>query len=190
MSETEEAFSRFALPYWRRLNLVARRYAKSQEDAQDLVQETLMRAWANYSPSDERTYRAGWLFVILRRIAAEWARTAGRRIKLVPVDHDELTELLPRELSDPFARMPSVTEDAFCELLDDKIVAALDSLETVYREVILLSVAGDLTYREVAQVLDCPVGTVMSRMARARCTLRERLSEFAQVQGWIQEIPR
>ena len=64
-----------------------------------------------------------------------------------------------------------MSEEQFREFLDDKIAAALDALDPPFREVIILSVAGDLTYKEVAAVLDCPVGTVMSRMARARRTL-------------------
>ena len=70
-------------------------------------------------------------------------------------------------------------ERQFREFLDDKIAAALSALDPPFREVIVLSVAGGLSYREIAQVLDCPVGTVMSRMARARRTLRERLAQCA-----------
>ena len=65
--------------------------------------------------------------------------------------------------------------------------AALDALEPSFREVVVLSVVGDLTYREVAQVLDCPMGTVMSRMARARRALRERLADYARAKGWAVE---
>lgn len=184
MSETETAFLRLVHPCWRRLHLVARNYAGNAEAARDLVQETLLRAWAAYNPGEDRSYREGWLFVIQRRIAAERARHAQRGVSLEPVEHDELTELVGADLTEPFEAFPSSTEDKFREFLDRNIVAALDALEPVYREVVVLSVVADLSYREIAEVLGCPLGTVMSRMARARRALRERLASLAKAKGW------
>ncbi|MBI4717487.1 MAG: sigma-70 family RNA polymerase sigma factor [Planctomycetes bacterium] len=176
MSETEAAFLRLVRPCWRRLYLVARHYASSVEDARDLVQETLLRAWAAYNPSEDRSYREGWLFVIQRRVAAEWVRQAHRRVALEPGEHDELTELVGTDLSEPFAAIASSTENQFRDFLDEGVAAAFDALEPAFREVVLLSVAADLNYHEIAEVLGCPLGTVMSRMARARRKLRERLA--------------
>ncbi len=189
MIEVEAAFLRFVRPCWRRLHLVARHYAASADDARDLVQETLLRAWAAFSPSEERAYREGWLFVIQRNLAAEWARQARRRIKLVPVEQNELTELAGTELSEPFESLPSTTEDQFRELLDQKVVEAFDSLEPSYREVVLLSVAAELSYREIAEVLACPLGTVMSRMGRARRDLRQKLAGALKAKGWKSNTP-
>jgi len=184
MPEAETAFLRLVRPCWRRLHLVARHYAASAENARDLVQETLLRAWGAYDPNGDRSYREGWLFVIQRRVAAEWARTARRRVRLIPVEHDELTELVGTELSEPFESLPSATVDEFREFLDQNIVMAFDALEPSYREVVVLSVAAELTYREIADVLGCPMGTVMSRMARARRDLREKLSGVGRAKGW------
>ncbi len=78
-------------------------------------------------------------------------------------------------------------EERFREFLDERLVAALDALEPAFREVIILSVASGLNYREIAEVIGCPVGTVMSRMARARRALRERLGDLAQSQRWVRE---
>lgn len=164
---------------------MARRYAAGEEDARDLVQETMLRAWRSFSPTDDRTYSRAWLFVIMRSAATDWHRSAARRIRLVPAADAELTELAPADLSEPFAPLGSGSEEQFRELLDDRIVSALDMLDAPFREVIVLSVAGDLTYREIAEVLDCPVGTVMSRIARARRALREGLADFAKTEGWI-----
>ena len=179
MNETAGAFLRYVRPHWKPLYAVARRYADDQECARDLVQETLLRAWRAFSPAEAGAYRPSWLFVIMRNIALDWQRAAQRRIKLVLSSHAELTELAPDDPIGPFAPLPAMSEARFREFLDDKVAAALDALDSPFREVIILSVAGDLTYQEVAAVLDCPVGTVMSRMARARRTLRERLSQFA-----------
>ena len=176
MSESAEMFLQFVRPYWGRMHRVARRYVVGEHDAADLVQEVLLRAWRSYSPAEEKTYRRAWLFVILRNVAAEWHRASQRRIRLVPVSHSELTELAPADLSEPFAPLPVMGEERFREFLGDELAGALGRLQPAYREVVILSVAGDLNYREIAEVLDCPMGTVMSRMARARRALREALA--------------
>lgn len=187
MDELREAFGRYVRPQWRRLHLAARRYTAREHDAQDLVQEALLRAWRNFSLTEERTHSRAWLFVILRNVAAEWHRTAKRRIRLISSEALELTELSPSDPTEPFAPLPAMDERRFLEFLDDHLAAALDALEPSFREVVVLSVVGDLTYREVAQVLDCPMGTVMSRMARARRALRERLADYARAKGWAVE---
>ena len=187
MEQTATEFLSHVRPHWGGLHRVAGRYAGGEVDARDLVQETLLRAWRSYNPGEERSYNRAWLFVIMRSVVVDWQRTARRRINLVVGTDTELTDLAPADLTEPFSPLPSFDEDRFREFLDDHVVRALDRLEPAFREVVVLSVAGDLSYREIAEVLDCPVGTVMSRMARARRTLREALSSFATQTGWIRE---
>lgn len=187
MKESGHLFLQYVRPHWRSLNAVARRYTRDRDNARDLVQETLLRGWRHYSDNLSGNYSRGWLLAILRNVAAEWQRAARRRVTLVPMPHTELTELVPTDLTEPFAPTPSMDEKRFREFLDDHLAAALDRLEPAFREVVVLSVAGGLTYREVAQVLDCPVGTVMSRMARARRAIREQLADVARVRGWMVE---
>ena len=176
-------FLRFVQPQWESLHRVARRYVLGTDDANDLVQETLLRAWRSFSAAQQRTHNRAWLFVIMRSAVMDWQRTSSRRITLVPTPDSELTELAPAALTEPFAPAPTMDEQQFREFLDDRIVAALDELEPAFREVIVLSVAGDLSYRKIAEVLDCPVGTVMSRMARARRALRESLMHLRTEHG-------
>ncbi len=183
MDELSGLFASFVRPHWRRLHLVARRYAAGEEDARDLVQETLMRAWRGFSPTEERTYRLAWLFVIMRNIATEWHRAASRRVRLVSSCDNELTDLAPIDLQERLAPLPNLEERQFREFLRAQLSTALDKLDDPFREVVLLSVAGGLSYRQIAEVLDCPVGTVMSRMARARRALREGLADFARQEG-------
>ncbi|MFQ5807196.1 MAG: RNA polymerase sigma factor [Phycisphaerae bacterium] len=189
MESPAEQFLRHVRPHWTRLHLVARRYVAHEEDARDLVQETLLRAWRSFSPTQEQTYGRAWLFVIMRSAVWDWHRTARRRIKLVLAPEPELTELIPADLTEPPCPLPATDEERFKEFLDDRIVAALEALNPPFREVLILSVAADLSYREIAEVLDCPVGTVMSRMARARRALRENLAAFAKQVGWVKERP-
>ncbi len=190
MSETAEAFLRYIRPHWGLLHAVARQYATGADDARDLVQDTLLRAWRAFSPADESTYKRAWVLVILRNTALDWHRKAQRRIRLAPSSDAELTEVAAPDPMEPLAPLPAMNEQRFREFLDDRVVAALDSLNPPFREVVILSVAGNLTYREIADVLDCPVGTVMSRMARARRILREQLSQFAKATGWVKENRR
>ena len=190
MDSTATVFLRFVEPHWEGLYLVARRYAGHGDDARDLVQETLMRAWRGFSPDRDRTYRRAWLFVIMRNVVLDWHRASRRRINLVPVPVSELTDAAVYDPTESFHALPAMDEQQFREFLDDKIVAALDRLDDSFREVLILSVAGDLSYREIADVLDCPIGTVMSRVARARRILREQLSDFARSRNWITERQR
>ncbi len=179
MYPTTDAFLALIRPHRHRLHLAARQYARSDADARDLVQETLLRAWRGYLPAEDRTYRRAWLFVILRNVAAEWHRAAQRRIRLVPVSDAELTDRPTQPVDGSLAPLPNMDEARFREFLDDNVAAALDALDPAFREVVVLSVAGGLTYREIAEIVDCPIGTVMSRMARARRQLRSRLAALA-----------
>jgi len=176
VSERATLFIDFIRPQWHSLHVTARQYMRP-DDANDLVQEALLRAWRGFSPSDDKTYCKAWLFVILRNVAREWHRTATRRVRLVPMESCDLTDLMADDPAEPLAPLPSMSDDRFIEYLDDSIVAALDSLHPAHREVIILAAAGGLDYAEIARVLDCPLGTVMSRMSRARRTLREALSK-------------
>jgi len=148
-----------------------------------------MRAWRSFSPTDASTYSRAWLFVILRNVAFEWRRQSNRRVKLVP--------LMDAELTDPEAEHPATAELAphsaiddagFVRFVDEHVAHAFERLEAPMREVVMLSVAGGLSYREIAVVLQCPVGTVMSRMARARRRLREELAGHARVMGWTKGV--
>ena len=179
MPSLEQEFLSQVQPLWERLHAVARQYTSTPQDGQDLVQETLLRAWKSYAASSACPRQAAWFFAILRNVALEWRRKVSAKLRL-KIDRDvELTSLLAPDPGDPFARLPAVSEREFREFLDDQTAAAFDSLEAPFREVLVLSAAGDLNYREISQILDCPMGTVMSRMARARRYMRERLAHLA-----------
>jgi RNA polymerase sigma-70 factor (ECF subfamily) len=180
-----DTFETFVTPHLRRLWALARQYARTPEDSADLVQETLLRAWRDFSPAHEAAYRRAWLVVILRNIATDWSRAQKRRVRLTPLEDADLTETIATDTAEPLAPLPAMSEARFRELLDDRLNAALDALPAAFREVIVLSVAGDLNYREIAEVLDCPIGTVMSRMGRARRALRERLADYARQHGGL-----
>ena len=84
--------------------------------------------------------------------------------------------MMTSDLQDPFPTFGSMSEEEFRDFLGERLVCAWDALNPVFREVMILSICGDLSYREIAEVLDCPIGTAMSRAARARRELREHLA--------------
>lgn len=169
---------------------LARQYMAERTDAEDLVQETLLRAWRAFAPTDGRTYQRAWLFVIIRNVAVDWQRASRRRIRCSILTEGELTEACSGRSADPPAPFPPMDEARFREFLDERVAAALDALEPSFREVVLLSAAGGLNYREIAEVMDCPLGTVMSRMSRARRALRAQLSDYARRRGLVEEPTR
>lgn len=179
MPASEELFVDFVRPHLGRLRVVAHQYARNAEDARDLIQETLLRAWRDMAAAEGRVRHRGWLLAILRNVARDWSRLASRRIRLEPIGDFELTELVAADLREPLAPVTGMTEAQFREFLDERVASALDVLEDPYREVLILSVAGDLRYAEIAEMLGCPMGTVMSRIARARRRLREHLADMA-----------
>jgi len=179
VNETAGTFLLHVKPLHKRLVKVARRYVATSEDARDLVQETLLRAWRDYAMDPERVRSDGWLFQILRNLAVDWLRLSRRRVSLEFVEDCELTELASTDLSEPLAKLPAMGEGQFRDLLDEHVAAALDRLRPAFREIVILSVVGELSYKEIAAALGRPVGTVMSGMARARRALREQLAEFA-----------
>ena len=177
MNQAAATFVGYIRPHWGRLHTVARQYVANDNETSDLVQETLLRAWRHFSSAEQAAFPAAWLFVIMRNVALDWQASARRRLKLTLLPVSQLTEVAGFEDDDTFASLPALSEEAFREFLDERIAAAVDALDGPYREVLILSVAGGLHYREIAEVLDCPIGTVMSRMARARRALRERLAD-------------
>jgi RNA polymerase sigma-70 factor, ECF subfamily len=153
---------------------VARHLAGSREEADDLVQETYTRAfrsWRSYQPG---TNLRAWLLRILTNLNIDRGRRAQRTPPMQGLEandyflYDRLTE------SDG---APSDEERVVERLSQDDIVAALASVPHDFRDVIVLVDIGDFSYQDAAQILDIPIGTVMSRLHRGRRVLKRELAE-------------
>jgi RNA polymerase sigma-70 factor (ECF subfamily) len=146
------------------LRRYARTFVRGAADADDLVQDTLERAISRWhqrrSDGDTRT----WLFTILHNLAVNHLRRAARRGREVPLD----------DAGESDVAVPSTQEDA---LRRDDILGAVGQLPDDQRSVLLLVSIEDVTYAEAARILDIPIGTVMSRLARARERLLKLLEE-------------
>ncbi|MFL5913658.1 MAG: sigma-70 family RNA polymerase sigma factor [Gaiellaceae bacterium] len=159
---------------------VARHLAGSREEADDLVQETYTRAfrsWRSYQPG---TNLRAWLLRILTNLNIDRGRRAQRTPPMQGLEandyflYDRLTE------SDGG---PSDEERVVERLSQDDIVAALASVPHDFRDVIVLVDIGDFSYQDAAQILDIPIGTVMSRLHRGRRVLKRELAESVLEEG-------
>ena len=172
-------FEREALPHLDGLYTAALRFAGRDVAAEDLVQETMLKAYRNWHQYEKGTNCRAWLLAILRNTFVSHFRkrkTRGRRLEY----RDELALETPDR---PDRRTP---DDALFEsLVDQEVLRAIDKLPEFYRSVLVLSDLTGLSYREVADVLGVPEGTVKSRLFRARRSLRERLHEYAREMGYI-----
>jgi RNA polymerase sigma-70 factor (ECF subfamily) len=156
---------------------VARRLVGSREEAEDLVQETYARAfrsWRSYTPG---TNMRAWLLRILTNLNVD----RGRRIQRTPQTQplEETDYYLANKLASAGGEQVLETDDVVERLSQDSVVHALAEIQPQFRDVVVLVDIGDFTYADAAQILDIPIGTVMSRLHRGRRALKQRLAEGA-----------
>ena len=167
--QTEE-FEAAAVPHLADLYRSAVHMVRDRSDAQDLVQNVYLQGWKAFHRFESGTNCRAWLFKILfneiRHYRRGWARN-----KSVSENEQRFEETLAYE--------PSIPE----EVRDEDILRALDEIPPEYREVVLLADVHDFAYKEIAETLNIPVGTVMSRLNRGRKQLRILLGEYAKAFG-------
>jgi RNA polymerase sigma-70 factor (ECF subfamily) len=174
-SSSATAFTRYVLPETEVLLRVANSLTRNYAEAEDLVQDTLIRAYRGIDGFDGQYPRA-WLLTILRNTHIN--RNRRRRPELMR-DPDAAVDRMASAASD------ERTDALVDEEMDVEIIRALDSLDEPFRRVVELVDINGLTYAEAAEVMDVPVGTVMSRLHRARSKIRDRLDEA----GFVHRSP-
>ncbi len=167
------------------LYATARRLTRNETDAEDLVADAVARAWVGREQLRDRTAFRGWLFRILtnRFLTEHRQHEAGARLEPLPEDEppgeDHGFSLFER-LHQPFLLWWGNPEQEFLDrLLREDLERALDSLPEPFRLVVVLVELQGLSYQEAAELLDLPVGTVRSRLARGRSRLQQALWEYA-----------
>jgi RNA polymerase sigma-70 factor, ECF subfamily len=158
----------------------ALRLTKNKNDAEDLVQETCVKAFKHYEQISSSNKARSWLYKILMNT---FINNYRKKIKEPPLVDIELSESLLDHVAT--IRNLSPEEIALSFILDEEIKEALDALHVDFRTVIWLSDVEEFTYQEIQEMLDCPVGTIASRLFRARSLLRETLFEYAKRRGVI-----
>jgi RNA polymerase sigma-70 factor, ECF subfamily len=161
-----EEFEAAAMPHLNDLFRTALRVLGDRSEAEDLVQEAYLQAWKSFHRFEPGTNCRAWLFKILFNVIHHHRRK-WYNFKSIKESDDILEETLAYE--------PPVPE----HLTDEEVLIAFGKVPEVYREVVLLADVQELSYKEVAENLSIPVGTVMSRLSRGRKFLRAELSEFA-----------
>jgi RNA polymerase sigma-70 factor, ECF subfamily len=176
-------FDSQAMPYLDSLYNTAYRMTRSAEDAEDLVQETFFKAYKYYDKFEEGTNLKAWLFKILKNTFINNYRK--RKLEPRSVDFAEIEDSFERIVRRDNTGQPDPEAEYFHGLLDDDVKKALDSLPYDYRMVVILADLEDFSYKEIAEILDCPVGTVMSRLYRGRKLLEKALLKYARQHGYI-----
>jgi len=176
-----EEFQKEAIPHMDALFNFALRMVGDSDDANDLVQETYLRAFRFWDKFEKGTNCKAWLFRILKNTYINSYRKQTKEPN--KVDYEEVENFYENA-------KPSSTEDAHLEkeifdnLLDDEVSRAISSLPEDFRTVVILSDIEGFTYEEIADFIDCPVGTVRSRLHRARKMLFTKLHKYASEKGY------
>jgi len=164
------AFEADALPHVDRLFRLAMWFERNRDDAEDLVQETMMQALQSFHRFQSGTNCRAWLVTILQHVRSN-RRRARQRSPLVEDPDDRIAHTIPF-----VAPVPQ-------DLTDEDVLGALGRIPVQFQEVIVLCDVEDLTYKEIADALAIPLGTVMSRLHRGRALLRSELGAPGAVLG-------
>jgi len=182
--QLHQEFERVALVHLPSLYHMALRFTRNAADAEDLLQDTYVRAFRFFGSYQQGTNAKAWLFKILRNGFINRYRKAQKQ-----PDEVEFGKIEGRleSLLEPRGRLLDPEQEVLAHALDAPIEDALRALPEEYRSVLLLAVVEGFTYREISATLDCPMGTVMSRLHRARRHMKSRLLSYARERGLVED---
>ena len=174
-------YEKLVLEHVDMLYAVALSLTRNPTDAEDLTQNTLVKALRFHEKFREGTYIKAWLLTILRNTFINEYRRRARRPAFVELTGAEAApETGPeRDLPVP-VQGPDSSE--LLELLDDKVRLAIETLPLDFRQAVVMADLEERSYKEIADMMGCPIGTVMSRLFRGRRLLREQLGDYAREQ--------
>jgi len=189
--ERRDLFSREALPYIDQLYSAALRYTRNPADAEDLVQEAFLKAYAAFHQFEPGTNLRAWLYRILTNAYINRYRKQQRRPTEVSADawSARATEEGGGDFS-LYDRIAETTErsaevEALSHLTDDEVKQALAGLPEQFRMAVYLADVEGFSYAEIADIMGTPIGTVMSRLHRGRAALQRALYEYAVERGLV-----
>jgi RNA polymerase sigma-70 factor, ECF subfamily len=177
-----EEFQREAVPHMDILYNYALRMTGDQDDADDLVQETYLKAYRFWDKYEKGTNIRAWLFRIMKNSYINRYRKETKEPDTV--DYDKIQNYYST-IRDESADPNDLQEKIFGGLFEDNVAQALESLPEDFRTVVILCDIEGLTYEEIAEFVDCPIGTVRSRLHRGRKMLRAVLFEYARNRGYV-----
>ena len=184
----KEKFTSDAMQYAPQLFSTALRMTRNRSDAEDLVQETYIKGWRSFHTFQEGTNLRAWLFRIMTNTYINKYNAQKRKGTEVELDDVEELFLYKRLGSIDQSQLSSSAEDQMLDLFtDDEVKNALESLPEDFRIPVLLSDVDGFSYKEIAEMLEIPMGTVMSRLHRGRKAMQKMLYEYARDRGLIVE---
>jgi RNA polymerase sigma-70 factor (ECF subfamily) len=179
-------FTEQAMDLMPSLYSAALRMTRNPSDAEDLVQETYLKAYRGFGSFEQGTNLKAWLYRILTNTFINRYRAAKRRPDETDLDDVEDFYLYRRLGGLEEARAGRSAEDELMDMFSEaEVKAAVDALPEQFRMAVLLADVEGFSYKEIASILDIPIGTVMSRLHRGRKNLQKALYEFATTQGLI-----
>ncbi len=177
-------FEKEAVPHLDAVYNFALRMTGDEDDADDLVQETYLKAFRFFDKFEKGTNCKAWLFRILKNsFINDYRKTTKEPHK---VDYDDVQNFYENIKADE-VETQHYEEDAFANLLDDDVSKAITELPEDFRTVVILSDIEGFTYEEIADFVDIPVGTVRSRLHRARKMLYVQLFDYAKDKGFVKK---
>ena len=184
----QEQFTADAMQFAPQLFSTALRMTRNRSDAEDLVQETYIKGWRSFHTFQEGTNLRAWLFRIMTNTYINKYNAQKRKGTEVELDDVEELFLYKRLGSIDQSQLSSSAEDQMLELFsDDEVKNALEELPEDFRMPVLLSDVDGFSYKEISEMLEIPIGTVMSRLHRGRKAMQKLLYEYARERGLIVE---
>lgn len=180
----QKDFNEEIIPHLDALYNFGLRLTADPNDAEDLVQDTIVKAYRFFSSYEKGTNAKAWLFRILKNSYINNYRKKSKKPQ--QVDYDEVAtfyETIRAERTET----SDLEDKMFRELIDDDISNALDEIPEDFRTVVLLCDVEDFTYEEIANMLDVPIGTIRSRLHRGRNLLKAQLMDYASKKGYTQD---
>jgi len=184
----QDAFHEEAIPHIDALYGTALKMTKDEQEAEDLVQETMLKAYRYFDKYENGTNCKAWLFKIMHNTFINRYRKSQNRKEYLVDDenHRSLQERAEADERHPFVGEFEDEEDLYFKMFGDEVKEALSDVPDHFRIVVLLADLQDFAYKEIAEIMDCPIGTVMSRLYRGRRMLREELGDYAEGEGIVE----
>jgi len=183
-----EKLTNEAMQYAPQLFATALRMTRNRADAEDLVQETFVKAWRSFATFQEGTNLRAWLFRIMTNTFINKYNAQQRRPQETELDEVEELFLFRRIGAFDQSKMNQSAEDQLLEFFtDEEVKNAIEELPEMFRLAVLLSDVDGFSYKEIAEMLDVPIGTVMSRLHRGRKMMQKLLYTYAKDRGLVDE---
>lgn len=184
-TEKNDIFNREFIPHINSMYNFAFRLTMDEDDANDLVQDTYLKAFRFISSFERGTNAKAWLFRILKNSFINDYRKRSKEPS--KVDYQEVETIYNSEESAEVDHTTDLRVETVQDMIGDEVANALNSLPVDFRTVIILCDIEGFTYEEMAKILDIPIGTVRSRLHRARNLLKDKLKNYALSMGYRSE---